>query len=81
MGSVWLIWLDFDLKVDSNTGGEEEEEWGVVRAENFGFCGQIRAVQSPGNPDTAGELGKLITLRERADKKSKATFFSFFLMS
>ena len=21
MGSVWLIWLDFDLKVDSNTGG------------------------------------------------------------
>ena len=28
MGSVWLIWLDFDLKVDSNTGGgggREEE--------------------------------------------------------
>ena len=21
MGSVWLIWLDLDLKVDSNTGG------------------------------------------------------------
>ena len=42
MGSVWLIWLDFDLKVDSNTGGgggrEEEEEWGAVRAENgLGF--------------------------------------------
>ena len=28
MGSVWLIWLDLDLKVDSNTGGgggREEE--------------------------------------------------------
>ena len=28
MGPVWLIWLDFDLKVDSNTGGgggREEE--------------------------------------------------------
>ena len=30
MGSVWLIWLDFDLKVDSNTGevGGREEEGG-----------------------------------------------------
>ena len=28
MGSVWLIWLVLDLKVDSNTGGggEKEEE-------------------------------------------------------
>ena len=29
MGSVWLIWLDLDLKVDSNTGGGggREEGW------------------------------------------------------
>ena len=33
MGSVWLIWLDFDLKVDSNTGGgggREEEGSGEL---------------------------------------------------
>ena len=33
MGSVWLIWLDFDLKVDSNTGGgggSEEEGSGEL---------------------------------------------------
>ena len=62
MGSVWLIWLDFDLKVDSGGGGQ----WGAVRAENFGFCGQIRAVRPPGNSDTEGELGELIRLRERS---------------
>ena len=70
MGPVWLIWLDFDLKVDSNTGGggggEEEEEWGAVRAEIFGFCGQIRTLQPPGNSDTEGARGKWIRLRERA---------------
>ena len=73
MGSVWLIWLDFDLKVDSNTGGGGGRrgaggggEWGAARADIFGFCGQIRAVQTPGNSDTAGELGELIRLRERS---------------
>ena len=33
MGSVWLIWLDLDLKVDSNTGGgggREEEGSGEL---------------------------------------------------
>ena len=33
MGSVWLIWLDLDLNVDSNTGGgggREEEGSGEV---------------------------------------------------
>ena len=69
MGSVWLIWVDLDLKVDSNNGGGGEGgggEWGAVRAENFGFCGQIRALQTPGNSDTEGELGKVIRFRERS---------------
>ena len=78
MGPVWLIWLDFDLKVDSNTGEGGGGEWGGVGAGNFDLCGQKRALQPPGNPDTAGELGKPITLRERADKKSKATDTFFF---
>ena len=71
MGSDWL---DFDLKVDSNTGGGVGEggggEWGAVRAEIFGFCDQIRAVQPTGNSDTEGELGKLIRPRERAPQSS-----------
>ena len=46
--------------------------WGGVRAENFGFCGQIRAVQPPGNSDTEGELGKLISVRERSPQSSNA---------
>ena len=80
MGSVWLIWLDFDLKVDSNKGEAGEGgggEWGAVRAENFGFCGQIRAVRPPGNSDTEGGLGELIRLRERAKQSLEAKkFFS-----
>ena len=51
-----------------------------VGAGNFDFCGQKRALQPPGNPDTAGELGKPIRLGERADKKSKATE-TFFLLN
>ena len=38
MGSVWLIWLDFDLKVDSNTGGgggREEEGSGELYEPKF----------------------------------------------
>ena len=38
MGSVWLIWLDFDLKVDSNTGGgggREEEGSGELYEAKF----------------------------------------------
>ena len=64
-----LAWLDFDPKVDSNTGGGGEGgggEWGAGGAENFGFCGRIRALQTPGNSDTEGELGKVIRLRERS---------------
>ena len=55
-------------------------EWGGVGAGNFDFCGQKRALQPPGNPDTAGELGKPIRLRERADKKSKAVGVFFFFI-
>ena len=39
---------------------------GGVGVENFGFCGQMRAVQPPSNSDTEGELGKWIRLRERS---------------
>ena len=49
-----------------STGEGGGGEWGGVGAEIFGFCGQIRAVQTPGNSDTAGELGELIRLRERS---------------
>ena len=42
-------------KVDSNTGGRGEGGGEGVGVENFGFCGQIRAVQLPGNSDTEGE--------------------------
>ena len=84
MGSVWLIWLDFDLKVDSNTGGGggREEEGSGEPEEPEIYTSVARNVRySPGNPDTAGELGKLITLRERADKKSKATAYFFLPLS
>ena len=51
-------------------GGGAREEEGAARSENFGFCGQIRAVQPPGNSDTEGELGELIRLRERSPQSS-----------
>ena len=71
-GSFGSIWTSKSTQTRGRRGEGGGGEWGAARAENFGFCGQIRAVQPPGNSDTAGELGKLIRLRERADKKSKS---------
>ena len=82
MGSVWLIWLDFDLKVDSNTGGgggreeegsgePEEPEIYTSVARNVRYSPQ--ATQIP-----QGSSGNRLRFENGPIKKSKATE-TFFL--
>ena len=67
MGSPGSILTQKSTRTRGEAGDGGGGEWGAGGAENFGFCGRIRALQPPGNSDTEGELGKWIRLRERAD--------------
>ena len=52
MGSVWLIWLDFDLKVDSNT------EAGRGQCGGGGEGGRGRVTRAGGGVGVAQRRGK-----------------------